>query len=222
VDFTYAVKGDAKPGGDPVPAGRQMTALDTLLSALTPASLTVPPALIPLLSAADSGNDNRQYDIEVMDTAGRTVFDPLVAADTAATVVLTPLLAQNRLTRLQIQHMADPALPGVGALLDRLQATVLARRATVLERRIAYRTVMMLAQVWQSPTSDPEVAAVIGGRLTALAKAWEVNGGDWGKSVAALLRDRDALRDARAKQAKPPAVPPGMPIGGASGGWLDD
>jgi len=137
-------------------------------------------------------------------------------------VVLSPLLAPRRLTRLQIQRMADPSLPGVATLLDRLQAGVLARRGTVLERRIAYRTLMMLAQVWLAPGSDPEVAAVIGGRLGSIAKSLDATGGDWGKSVAALLRDRAALRDELAKQAKPPAVPQGMPIGGASAGWLDD
>lgn len=222
VDFTYAVKGDPRPGGDPVPAAQQLAALDALLAGLTPAALTVPPALLPLLSAADSGNDNRQYDIEVMDTAGSSVFDPLVAADTASVVVLGPLLAPKRLTRLQIQHMADPALPGVEMLLDRLQATVLARRDTVLGRRIAYRTLMMLAQVWLSPASDPEVAATIGARLSSIARSLDQGGGAWGKSIGALLRDRTVLGQELAKQAKPPALPPGMPIGGASSGWLDD
>jgi hypothetical protein len=92
----------------------------------------------------------------------------------------------------------------------------------VLERRIAYRTLMSLAQVWLGGGTDPEVAAVVGGRLSAIAKTLDVSGGDWGKSVAALLRDRTALTAELAKQAKPPVVPQGMPIGGASGGWLDD
>ncbi len=221
VDFTYAVKGDAQPEGKPVPAAAQMGALNALLSALTPEALTVPPGLLPLLSAADSGNDNRQYDVEVMNTAGGPVFDPLVAADTAATVVLGPLLDQRRLARLQLQHMADPSLPGIETLLAQLEATVLARRDTPVARRIAYRTAMLLAQAWLAPGSDPEVAAVIGGRLARIAKSLDRDG-DWGRSVAALLRDRDALREELAKQAKPPAVPPGMPIGAGEGGWMDD
>jgi len=220
VGFTYAVKGDGRPGGDPVPAERQRAALDALLSALTPQALTVPPALLPQLSAANSGNEDRQYDIEVMATAGGPVFDALVAADTAATAVLGPLLDQRRLTRLHLQHMADPALPGVEALLDRLEATVLARRETPLARRIAYRAAMTLAQAWLTPGADPEVAAIVGARLDRYAKS--LGNTDWGKSVAALLKDRDALRDELARQAKPPAVPPGMPIGSGSGGWIDE
>lgn len=222
MDFSYAVKGDAKPEGAPVAAAKQLAALDSLLAALSPDALSVPPSLLPLMSAGDTGNDNRQYDIEVMGTAGRTVFDPLVAADTGATVVLTPLLATRRLTRLQIQHMADPSLPGVETLLDRLQATVLTRRGTVLERRIAYRTLMMLAQVWLGGGTDPEVSAVIGVRLGAFARTLDRDSSDWAKSVAALLRNRDALSAELAKQAKPPSVPQGMPIGSGSGGWLDD
>jgi len=222
VGFTYAVKGDARPGGDPVPTDRQLAALDALLAALTPQALTVPPALLAQLSAANGGSDDRQYDIEVMPTAGGPVFDALVAADTAATVVLGPLLDQRRLTRLNLQHAANPALPGVEVLLDRLEATVLARRDTPLARRIAYRTVMTLAQVGQGPGTDPEVAAIIGGRLDRFAKMLDRGNTDWGRSVAALLKDRTALREELARQAKPPAIPPGMPIGSGSGGWIDE
>lgn len=222
VGITYAVRGDARPGGEPVPADRQLAALDALLAALSPAALTVPPALVPLLSAADTGSDDRQYNIEVMATAGTPVFDSLVAADTAATAVLGPLLDQRRLTRLHLQHMADPALPGVETLLDRLEATVLARRDTPLARRIAYRTLMTMAQAWLAPGADPEVAALIGGRLARIAAALDRGKTDWGRSIAALLRDRAALREELARQAKPPAVPPGMPIGSGSGGWVDE
>ena len=140
VDFVYAVSGGGREAAQPVAADRQRTALDGVLATLRPQALRVPTALIPLLSAAQNGSSDRQYETEVFATAGGPVFDPLVAADAAAQLTVQTLLAPRRLARLVVQQQGDASALGVGELLDRLTKTVLSSIDDDLGRRIAYRT----------------------------------------------------------------------------------
>ena len=104
-------------------------------------------------------------DIEVFGTAGGPVFDPLVAADVAAEITLHALLAPTRLARLELQHAADPAAPGVGEVIDKLIAAALPDAADALSQRIAYRTIVTMAQTARDPATTPEVAALLDGKV---------------------------------------------------------
>lgn len=220
VDYGYAVAGDASPPARPVPADRQRAALAAVAATLDPAALTVRPALVPLLSQASQGSTDRQYDIEVMATAGGPVFDPLVAADTAATLTLGLLLNPQRLARLQLQHAADAAQPDTDAIFDLIERTV-ARRDTPVARRIAYRAALALAEL-SLGKGDPELTALAAARLQRIADGLSRSPGAWERGVGAMLNDRDRLAAEVQRAAKTPPVPPGMPIGSASGGWIDD
>lgn len=221
VDYGYAVAGDATKPALPVPAGHQRAALAAMAATLDPAALTVRPDLLPLLSQAGSGSTDRQFDIEVMATAGGPVFDPLVAADTAATFTLGLLLHPQRLARLQRQHAVDAEQMGVADVFD-LVERVAARRGNEVERRIAYRALISLAQLGLARGTDVEIAALAGARLQRIADAM-VRGSAWDRGVGALLNDRDRLAAEIERGARTPPVPPGMPIGGAStGGWIDE
>ena len=70
VDFAYSVRGDGREASPPVAPAAQRAALEALLSTLAPNQLRVPAGLVPLLSAARNGSDNRQYDIELFASAG--------------------------------------------------------------------------------------------------------------------------------------------------------
>lgn len=94
VDFTYAVRGDTAGKADVAPAAAQRAALSGLLAAMAPEALDTPEALIPLLSSGQSGDTDRQYQIEVFDGAGGPVFDALTAADVGVGLVLDALLAR--------------------------------------------------------------------------------------------------------------------------------
>ena len=215
VDFAYAVAGDGRERAAPVPAGRQRAAIDALLATLDPAALTMPPALLPLLSAGRQGTEDRQFDLEVFAGAGNSVFDPLAAADAAATLTLDALLAPARLQRLLLQHAADPALPGVEELLDRLRGRVLAPGGGAVARQIGWRIVLATAQARRDAATMPLVAAALDGALHALAGALRARKGDaWAASLSRTIGDTAALD---AQLARPrPRVPPGMPIGDAA------
>jgi hypothetical protein len=215
VDFAYAVKGGGHETGAPVDPTRQRAALAAVLATLSPEALRVPPALIPLLTAARNGSDNRQYDIEIMGTAGGPVFDPLVAADVGASLTLSTLLAPTRLQRVVAQHAVDPTALGLDELLDKLLAATLPAKMDAVQERIATRTLVTLGQKARDKSVSPEVAMTIAARLEAVKATLAKRGDAWAKALPREL-DRMAGETPRAI-----ALPPGDPIGGGEGEWMD-
>jgi len=224
VDFVYAVNGGGREAAQPVAADRQRAALDGVLATLRPQALRVPTALIPLLSAAQNGSSDRQYETEVFATAGGPVFDPLVAADAAAQLTAQTLLASSRLARLVVQQQSDASALGLGELLDRLTKTVLSSTDDDLGRRIAYRTLATMAQVSLRPDASPEVAAALEQKLIdvgeALAKR-KVRGAEraWALSLSRRLLDAEQREKLAGTLPRTVTVPPGDPIG--EGDWMD-
>lgn len=227
VTSEYAVAGDGHGSADAVPATAQAGALDALLKTLDPAALDVPARLIPLLSAGWSGESDRQFDIEVMRTAGGTVFDPLVATQVAAQVTLDALLAPERLARLADQHRRDPAIAGPGmiadALLARATAPVPNPALGAVRRALGTRIVLSIAKAARAPATGSEAAARLDQALVDWAAAQpdrrhaDADDRAWALATARLLRDRDALDAALKEEASEPRIPPGMPIGSGEG-----
>jgi hypothetical protein len=215
VDFPYAVNGEPMTART-VPGQAQWAALYALLDTLSPAELTVPARLQPLLSGASGGDPDRQADIEIIPTAGGPVFDPLKATEVGAVQTLNALLAAERLNRLEGQHAADASVPAPAQLFDLLLGRTMAQSGNDVGRRIATTTVLALARVQRDASLSPTVAFQLAGRLDRLADELERLKGpeqDWGRGLAALLKDRQALDKALDDPARLPRVPPGMPIG---------
>lgn len=224
VDLSYAVNGGGRESSAPVPPQAQRAALDAVLGTLSPEQLRVPASLLPLLSAARNGSPNRQYRIELFAGSDGSVFDPQVAADSAAELTLDTLLAPARLARLDAQHAADPGALGVDELLDRLLAATLPGRTDALTRRIAYRTLITLAQVAHDPKTTPGVAAMLDQRVHETALALGRRQGSaadraWSASLSRQLLDPQQLDQLLAKRPRTVDVPPGAPIGG-EGDWM--
>ncbi len=215
VHYGYATVGDSAPPPTRASATEQAEALDALLATLSPAALTVPPALALTLSSGVNGNADPQYDTEVLATAGGAVFDPLVATDVAAQVTLETLLAPSRLTRLHLQHAADATLPGVETLLDRLVREVVLRHDEAVAQRIALRTVLAIAAAARAPATAPDVALRLDATLQSLRDRLARDKRDsWALGVARLLGDATALDRALTSTIHAaPTIPPGMPIG---------
>ncbi|WP_442678737.1 zinc-dependent metalloprotease [Sphingomonas sp. ASY06-1R] len=211
--YTYAVAGAGHQQSAPVPAGQQRAALTALLATLDPQALHVPDRLVPLLSAGAQGSYDKQYEIEIFAEAGGPVFDPLVATDVAARVTLDALLAPARLTRLLQQHERDAGLPGLDEMVDRLTAGVVDKAQDEVGQRIAWRTIVRIAQARRDSAGDPNVAAVLDNRLRALADRLAAMKAAWAGSLARTLRNRDDLNALLDAQKDKPSIPPGMPIG---------
>ncbi|MFM7349204.1 MAG: zinc-dependent metalloprotease [Erythrobacter sp.] len=218
VDFTYAVNGTGEEASRPVAPPQQRAALDAVLATLSPEALRVPAGLLPLLSAAQNGSSDRQYDTEIFTTAGGPVFDPLVAADAAAQLTVQTLLAPRRLARLVAQQQGDPASLGVGEVAERLSAKVLAATGDDLGRRIAYRTLVTMAQVARGPGTTPEVAAALDQRLEDIGRDLarsKASGAEraWALSLSRRLLDPDQRDKLASTLPRAVNVPPGDPIG---------
>ncbi len=226
VGFSYAVEGDGQENALPAPAARQRAALDAVLATITPDALHVPDKLLPLLSAANNGSRNRQYDIELIQTAGGPVFDPLAAADAAATITLSTLLAPQRLHRVFLQHNIDAQTLGLQELLDRLIAAVLPDQPDPIARRIGYRAIVTMAQVTRRSGTPPEVAAALDDRLQRIGTALAARKGGtpatqaWAASLSRQLLDPRLREQLGTELPRATRVPPGDPIGG-EGEWMD-
>jgi hypothetical protein len=217
VDFPYALNREGFEART-VPGQIQQAALYALVDTLSPANLTVPANLMPLLSSGFGGNNDRQTDIEIIPTAGGPVFDPLEATEVGATQTLNSLLDPQRLNRLEIQHAADPSVPAPSGVFDFLIDRTMASAGFDVGRRIATTSVLALARVQRNSALSPTVALELSSRLDRLAdRLKKARGGDaqadWSRGLAALLQDREALDKAVADPARLPRVPPGMPIG---------
>jgi hypothetical protein len=215
VDFPYAVNGEAAAART-VPGQLQWAALYALLDSVSPAELTVPARLQPLLSGASGGDSDRQLDIEIIPTAGGPVFDPLKATEVGAAQTLNALLAPERLNRLEGQHSADASVPSPPQLFEVLLSRTTAQAGDDVGRRIATTAVLALARVQRDTVLSPTIAFELAGRLDRLADELQRSKGpeqDWARGLAALLKDRQALDKALDDPGRLPRVPPGMPIG---------
>ncbi|MDE2164243.1 MAG: zinc-dependent metalloprotease [Alphaproteobacteria bacterium] len=222
VDYRYTVNGDTDPGAKPVPQAQQREALNALLETLSPAELDTPERLIPLLSAAPTGESDRQYEIEVLPTFGPAVFDPLVAADVAAGLTIDALIAPERLARLADAKRRDAKVLGAHDVLDALTAKVFAPpaspRLAAIANREQTRLTLDIAREARAKTTPPDVAADLSAELSAISARLKTGGGDaatrahkaW---LAHLLANDSELDKALAEPERTPDVPPGMPIG---------
>ena len=223
VAFTYSIAGDGRESPAPVPAPAQRAAIAAVLDTIAPAQLSIPARLTPLLSAPRNGSGNLQFDVEVFRGAGGPAFDPLVAADVAVEIALNTLLAPSRLQRLDAQHAADSARPGVAELLDTVEARIMVPRTTALARRVIWRAAVTMAQTARNASTPPEVAALLGERVHAIAGDLARRKGDteeraWAAQVSRDLLDPATLEKLIAERPRTTDIPQGDPIGEAD--WL--
>lgn len=203
-----------------VPGAEQRRALSVLLATLTAEALTVPPRLLPLMSAGFNGTPDRQSQIEVMATAGGPVFDPLGAGEVAAAQTLNALLDPTRLTRLELQHAADLSVPSPHEVTAAIIQATLGdprRPGNEARRRIGTTGLLAIARAARHPTLPPSIAVMLDAQLRSVAEQMNRTRrggaeGDWAHGIARLLLDREALDKAVADRARDPVIPPGMPI----------
>jgi hypothetical protein len=217
VNFPYSVNGE-QAVAQTVPGATQWAALYALLDTLSPAELTVPARLQPLLSSGFGGGPDRQTEIEIIPTAGGPVFDPLKATEVGAMQTLNSLLAPERLNRLELQHAADSSVPAAGQVFDLLLDRSLAGAEDEVGRRIATTSILSLARAQRNAALSPTIQLQLAGRMDRLSEKlvrWRGDDQqqDWARGLAALLRDREALDKVIADPRRLPDVPPGMPIG---------
>ncbi|WP_437883989.1 zinc-dependent metalloprotease [Pseudomonas sp. LRF_L74] len=149
--YRYPVKtADLKPGSlfEPVADQLQQQALQALLKTLEPAGLRLSDEQLALLSAQTSAsNDPRSAQESFLGRQGRG-FDQYVAAEVAADITLSALLAPERLNRLVERQTSNW---GLDAYLQQLIQGAFSLpshdpREAEIARRVEFRTLYMLAR----------------------------------------------------------------------------
>ena len=223
VDFRYAAAGDGAETAPPVSGERQRAAVDALLATVRPVALDLPEPLLVLLSSGTSDSRDPQFTTEVFGDEATPVFDLGTAAEVAADVTFTALLAPDRLNRLADQAARNPVALSPLALSTRLIDAVFTDRAddpphaAEARRRVRARLVEDLIRARGDKRTAPTAKAELDGALRTLStRLVRVGGAAEDAALAAALSNRIALVfDTRQPPPEPAPIkiPPGMPIG---------
>lgn len=216
-DFRYAMRGDGQLVTALVPGDDQRRALAAVLATIAPATLTLREELLRLLPPRPPEYPRHRDSFPAH--TGLT-FDPLAAAEGAATHTLSLLLSPDRAARLAEHHQRDPSLPGLhtvlAALLDATwRAPAEQGLAQAVKLRVEYVALRHLLAL--AATGSPLVRALAEDALAQLAV--ELAGEAGGDEVTTAHR-RAAARMIEAFGRDPAAFrepgtlgpPPGMPI----------
>jgi hypothetical protein len=160
-----------------------------------------------------------ERDREYFATRAKPLFDPLGAADAAASMTLQLMLAPPRLHRLLLQRASNPQMPGVrdtvGALLAATwQAAPNANReAALVQRSVNWVVLEALLGSLDSGALHPAVESEIRASLESF-RAWAGSHAATDPDLAnAAARVRNYLADPGSVKLRPmPVVPAGAPI----------
>ncbi len=222
ISYTYALRGDGQRPTTPVPAAEQRRALATVLKTISPETLDIPDRIAALIPPHPSGIPRTRENFQIR--TGLT-FDPLGAAEAAATHTVSLLLDPQRAARLVQEHGLDASRLGFGEVLDSLinaswKAKPGSIRAAAIQRTVADVVLTELLALAQNENAAPEVRAMASLKLSSL--------GAWASSQSSTASDEQqkahllaAARMVRNYEQQPQLIkptepltpPPGQPIG---------
>ncbi len=223
--YTYAVRGDGQKVTERIPPAEQRRALDALLRTIRPETLTLPESVIALIPPRAIGYPRSREDFR--NRTGVT-FDPVGAAESAASMTVGLMLNPERAARLVQYHAEDNNLPGLEEVVDRLlSATWKAEPVLGLGGQVQ-RAVdgVVLYDLMALAANDHAPLQV---RATALAKLVGLR--EWlaGQQGESSLKAYYQFAVAQIKRfetnpkeigvPKPADPPPGQPIG--DDGWYE-
>ncbi len=222
LEYTYALRGDGQTAADIVPSEEQRRALKSLLATLEPEALGLPENILHLIPPTAEGY---QRDRELFQLRTAPAFDPLSAAETAATMTVHLILNPERGARLVEYHARDKANPGFVEVVDALvDATWKAPRDTGLGKEIrrAIDTIVLQRLMWLATNDQAraQVRAVASAEIESL-RVWingqisAVSDPDQKAHLQFSLSQIQLFQQdpARVKFTTPVQIPAGAPIG---------
>ncbi|HEX8424793.1 zinc-dependent metalloprotease [Hymenobacter sp.] len=115
--FSPAVKGDGQVATKMVAPAEQWKAFDALMTTITPDALALPEKLIQQIPPRPSGYNNMS---ELFSRHTGPTFDPIAAAEAAASETISSLLNAERAARLIEYQARDSQQPGFMPVVDKL------------------------------------------------------------------------------------------------------
>ena len=117
--YTFALKNDGQTITKFVPPAEQWKAFTALMGTITPDALALPEKLIEKIPPRPIGYPRTR---ETFKSRTGLTFDPLSAAESAASNTLEFMLQPQRAARLVEYHSRDNSQPGLDAILSKLLA----------------------------------------------------------------------------------------------------
>lgn len=219
-EFNYAMRGDGQNTSSPVPADRQRDAIAALINTLSPAVLRVPESVLQLIPPRPPGNPKSR---ETFPTSTGKIFEPIGAAQSAASLTIDVLLDPSRAARMIASSARNVTAPGFDELTDDLlRASWYAPQQTGIDREIQRTTnnlvlerLMLLAI---NKSADAQVRAIAldaVNRLDAWLSQRANNDSGWRAHYAFGRYQIEQMRTdpASIQETAPVVTPPGEPIG---------
>ena len=222
VDYDHVRVGQGAPPAEPIPAAEQRRALEVLLGCLAPEVLDLPESILSLLGPRPPGIARNP---EQFHGQSAPLFDPLAAAESAASLVIDGLLDPRRCARMVDQHRRHEELPSLEELLEALTdaafgAEAEGERRAEITRLVEARVVYALIQLAEDERAPQRVASRAEGRLARLLEQGVFDQADDEAEHAHLQALRRAVVRHLSRRAPSdpgplpaPQPPPGSPIG---------
>jgi hypothetical protein len=218
--YTYAVRGDGQKITEHIPGAEQRRALEALLHTIDPGALTLGPNILALIPPRAEGYSRTREDFH--NRTGLT-FDPIGAAESAASLTVGLILNPQRAARLVQYHAEDPNSPGLAEVIDRLMAVTLRARpgpgpAAEVQRAVSAVVLYDLMVLAANESAPAEVRAIARFKLTALSE-WatiDLNADENTRAFYAWAAEQVKRFELNPKDIgipKPAEPPPGQPIG---------
>jgi hypothetical protein len=220
--YSYAMRGDGQDTTAPVLPDRQREAIAALLNTLAPEVLRVPENVLRLIPPRPPGNPKSR---ETFPSSTGKVFEPIGAAQSAASLTLEVLLEPGRAARMIASNARNALAPGFDELTDDLlRATWFATQQSGIDGEIqrtvnnlALERLMILATNKEADTQARAIALDAVNRLDSwlAQRAGSENNSQWRAHYSfAIFRIEQMRNDPSAiEQYVPVTVPPGEPIG---------
>ena len=228
--FTHAIKNDGQVTTRMVEPAEQWRAFESLMSTITPDALMLPEQLIQKIPPRPSG-----YPASIETFSGYTgpTFDPLAAAETAASATLSYLLNAERAARLIEYNARDSQQPGFLPIANKLMeqtwmATLPQGYKGTLQTVVNNLTLKYLLQLAANSNASEVVRGqamlVIDDLKQSMSLAVATAQPNKKASLLFALSQIEAFKTDPNKF-QPPAVtdtPPGAPIGMGAMDFLND
>ncbi|WP_138431230.1 zinc-dependent metalloprotease [Fodinibius saliphilus] len=223
LDYSYKLRGDNQRGPTPVADSTQRAALDAMLKTLTPDALDMPDRIIELIPPRPLGHyDSRELFNSYTDPA----FDPIGAAETAASMSAELLLNVNRAARLVDFEARNTDNLGLGDMLDKIikytwQQEVQKGYKGAIQNTINHAVLYEMIKLASNEDAPTQVKAITNLKLEGL-REWMKVKAEKGKGnaqrKASLLYGYRILQNFKEKgdsffPTSPLSPPPGSPIG---------
>lgn len=228
IRYRYALRGDGQPATEMIPAAEQARALRAVLDTMKPAALSLPEALLRRMPPRPAGIDRTR---EL--ARGRTLmsFDPLSAAESAASLSAGLLLHPMRVNRLVLLEAREPSQPGLARMLNEVSRQIFnsprsAGMDGALQRVVETTVLRHMMKTAEDAQTSAGAKALLQNRLKTMARSFQSRGGTepveaWAAHYSFLAREVDKwFKDPKSTDLPPaPEAPPGMPIGADEEDW---